>query len=144
MPRLIYTPEGAEPRTYDFAFGRIMIAERKAIEKACGMPWDDVKQGFFQNDGAVIHAVLWVLLKRDLPTLRLDQVEFCEDEIERDLNDDEARAMLAELEAQSCLDDAAARVVDELRERLDVDDDGVDGAAPKAEADESTTESTST
>lgn len=98
MPRLTYKPEGAEPRVWDFAFGRLMSPERIAIEKATGMGWAEVQQGFWENRGAVIHAVLWVLLKRDIPTLTASQVEFCDDDIDRDLSDEEAAQAIAKIE----------------------------------------------
>lgn len=122
MPRLTYAPEGADPKVWDFSFGRIKFGERAAIEKATGLGWVGVQSGFFQNRGEVIHALLWVLLKRDIPTLRADDVDFFDDEIEIDLTDDEAREAVDKLRAQSTLTDDEAEVLADLEKRFDGDD----------------------
>lgn len=118
MPRLTYTPEGADPKVWDFTFGRIRFGERAAIEKLTGLGWAGVQQGFWSNQGEVIHALLWVLLKRDIPNLRAAEVDFMDDEIEIDLNDDEAREAFDKLSAQPTLDDDEAEAFSELQTRF--------------------------
>lgn len=81
MPKITFTPEGVEPKSWEFTFGRIMSPERAVIEKmAGGMSWDEVQQAFWKNSTAVVHAVLYVLLKREKPDLRPIEVEFCDDD----------------------------------------------------------------
>lgn len=118
MPRLTYTPEGADPKVWDFAFGRIKFGERAAIEKATGLGWQAVQQGFWSNQAEVIHAFLWVLLKREIPTLRATEVDFMDDEIDVDVTDDEAREAFDRLSAQDSLDDDDAAALAELQERF--------------------------
>lgn len=118
MPRLTYKPEGADPKVWDFSFGRIKFGERAAIEKATGLGWAGVQAGFWSNHAEVIHALLWVLLKRDIPTLRSTEVDFMDDEIEVDLNDDEAREAFDRLNAMDELDDDEADALAELQERF--------------------------
>lgn len=117
MPRLTYTPEGADPKVWDFSFGRLMSPERIAIEKHTGLGWVEVQRGFWANRGDVIHALLWVLLKRDIPTLRVNEVEFCDDEIDLDLNDDEGAEALETLRAKPVLDDDEREALAGLEER---------------------------
>lgn len=118
MPRLTYTPEGADPKVWDFAFGRIKFGERAAIEKATGLGWEAVQHGFWANQGEVIHALLWVLLKRDIPTLRAVEVDFMDDEIDVDVTDDEVRELVSTLSQKATLDEDEAGALAEARERL--------------------------
>lgn len=118
MPRLIYTPEGSDtPKTWDFSFGRLLSPERIAIEKMTGIGWQNVQRGFFENRGDVIHALLYVLLKRDLPALRPDEVVFCDDEIGLDVTDEEAAETLKVLRAKANLTDDEANALAELEGR---------------------------
>lgn len=135
MPRLTYTPEGAEPKTWDFTFGRIKFGERAAIEKATGLGWQAVQKGFWSNHAEVIHAFLWVLLKRDISTLRAAEVDFMDDEIEIDLTDDEGRRALAGLRLSDELDEEAATLLGLLEERFaaDVEPSGEAGEADPKE-----------
>lgn len=127
MPRLIYTPEGSDtPKTWDFSFGRLLSPERIAIEKLTGLGWQDVQSGFFGNQGVVIHAVLWTLLKREMPSLKADAVVFCDDEIDFDLTEAEKADAVAELRGKTALTELEADVLAELEAR-DTPEDG----APK-------------
>ena len=123
MPRLTYTPEGADPKVWDFAFGRLLSPERIAIEKKTGLGWQEVQRGFFDNRGSVIHALLYVLLKRDIPTLRPDELQFCDDEIGLDLTDTEAAEALEALKAKGSLTDDESDAFAELEARLAASED---------------------
>lgn len=119
MPKLTYTPDGSDtPKVWEFSFGRLLSPERIAIEKQTGMGWSAVQQGFFQNSGVVIHAVLWVLLKRDLSGLRAEEVLFCDDEIDFDLTDAEAADALKALRQQPHLNEDGAQALAELERRV--------------------------
>lgn len=119
MPKLTYTPEGSDsPKEWEFAFGRLLSPERIAIEKHTGLGWQAVQQGFFENRGDVIHAILWVLLKRDIPGLRADEVQFCDDEIGLDLTDAEARDAVEAMRKQPSLTDDQAAALREMEQRI--------------------------
>lgn len=119
MPKLVYSPEGAEPKEWSFSFGRLLSPERIAIERLTGLGWTEVQRGFFGNQGAVVHALLWVMLKRDIPTLRAEEVVFCDDEIELDLTDEEAAEAIREMKAsRGGLTDEQAEALAELEQRL--------------------------
>lgn len=125
MPRLTYTPEGADPKVWDFAFGRLLSPERIAVEKMTGLGWQEVQRGFFENQGTVIHALLYVLLKRDIAALRPEEVVFCDDEIGLDITDDEAAEALKALRAKPSLTDDEANALAELEGRgAESEDDG--------------------
>ncbi len=127
MPRLTYTPEGADPKVWDFSFGRLRSSERIAIEKHTGMGWFAVQREFFSNSGIVVHALLWVLLRRDIANLKADEVDFCDDEIIIDVTDDEGHQALEALKAETDPDEATLVAIAELEARFA----GVDPAAPK-------------
>ena len=130
MPKITYKPEGADPKVWSISFGKFMSSERIAIEKACGQPWSEVKGRLGQDDTAVVRAFLFVLLKRDLPTLKIEQVEFCEDDYELDVTPEErAQAIesLSALEERDELDEAMREALAELRA-----DQAADPDAPKA------------
>lgn len=131
MPRLIYTPEGSDtPKTWDFSFGRLLSPERIAIEKMTGIGWQNVQRGFFENRGDVIHALLYVLLKREIPALRPDEVVFCDDEIGLDVTDEEAAETLKVLRAKANLTEDEANALAELEGR-DSGDEGAEDDGPK-------------
>lgn len=143
MPRLIYKPEGAEPQTLDFDFGKLWSPERVVIEKAATkaldrpVGWDECKRLFFANSTPIIGAVLFVMLNRDPGfTTKLHEFQFCDDDFDVDLSDHEARGVLEEIDKLDEIDDDVIGVRDELRARFTddlADDEGAEVTAlPKA------------
>lgn len=88
--RFIYAPEGVEKRVWEFEPGKIMSPEGEAIERHTGMLFDEWQEKVQQGSMAAIHALLYVLLKREKPTLKYDQVQFSFSEIDWDYSDAEA------------------------------------------------------
>lgn len=124
MPKLTYTPEGSDsPKVWEFSFGRLLSPERIAIEKSTGLGWEDVQRGFFENRGVVIHAILWTLLKRDLPGLRADEVQFYDDEIGLDITTDEARSAVKAMKSQASLTDDEAEALAQMEARIAATED---------------------
>lgn len=74
MPKFIYKPEGAEPLSWAFDPDKMKSSELIAIEDATG--WTAAEWGDAAERGSIkaVHALLWVMLRRDRPTLTLDQV----------------------------------------------------------------------
>lgn len=127
MPRFVYKPEGADPQSWDFAFSKLLSPERIIIEKMTGLGWDDVQRRFFANQTDVVHALLYVFLKRGEPTLAPEHVVFCDDDFDLDLTDDEVREHAERLAAKPTLDADEAEALAAFRERLGEE-------SPKAEA----------
>lgn len=96
--RFSYTPEGADKRTWDFKPGKLMSVEAEVIERLTGLTYKQFTESLGETSITATHALLYVLLKRSDPTLKYDQVQFCIDEIEFDLDDDETAAAITELE----------------------------------------------
>lgn len=129
MPRMTYTPEGAPSRHWDIEFGKFMSPERVVIEKATGLGWSAIQRAFFQDRTDVIGAFLYVLMKRDIPTLKASEVVWCGDEIEVDLTDAEARQFVEAIEAdpEALDDEEVVEELERLRARLgDVEAEPVD------------------
>lgn len=134
MPKITYKPEGADPKVWSISFGRFMSAERMVIERETGLTWGQVKSRLFQEDTAVTRAFLYVLLKREIPTLKVEQVEFCEDDYELDATNEEREQAIEALQARGALTDDERSALDELQA-----EQAAAESAPKAEA--STSES---
>lgn len=99
MPKLTYQPEGAEPQSWEFSFGKLMSPERVVIEKMTGLSWDEVQQGFWKNSTPVVHAMLYVLMKRAHPVMKPTDLEFCDDDYLLEPLPAETRAWLATAQA---------------------------------------------
>lgn len=99
MPKLTYR-QGEESTVFDISFGKIMSPERIAIERLTGITsWDEVQNQFWANSTTVIAAFLYVLLKRENPTLNPAEVMFCDDDYDLEPNDAEALLFLRAAEA---------------------------------------------
>jgi hypothetical protein len=72
---LIYEPEGATPREWDFEPDKLMTAEVEAIERQTGWTYVEFGQQLGKGSVTAKRALLWVLLKRNEPTLRHAQVD---------------------------------------------------------------------
>lgn len=122
MPRFVYKPEGVDPQTWDFTFGRFMSPERMAMEKLTGLTWVEFQAAFWRESTAAVHAVLYVLMKRERPTIKPDEVVFCDDDYDLDLTDDEARESVTKYidnpEAEALLDADDQATLAALRERV--------------------------
>lgn len=72
--RMTYTPEGAEPRHWDFRFQDMDSAEVEAIEDETGIMFGDWEARY--KSMRLIHGLLWNFLRRDTPDLAYDSVRF--------------------------------------------------------------------
>lgn len=90
--KFVYKPEGLAPREWEFEPERqLMSAECIAIEKLTGMEWGEWKAAVRKESMRAKHAYLWVLLKRENPTLLPKHVSFAPDEAVFVPSDDEVR-----------------------------------------------------
>jgi hypothetical protein len=90
---MVWTPAEGEPRTYDFALEDLMWAEVRAIQKVTGASGlMAIGELLEKADGAIIPALLWVMRKREEPTLtfaELDDLRIREVTLEDDEKPDE-------------------------------------------------------
>ena len=90
--KFVYKPEGLAPREWEFEPDRQLIsAECMAIEKLTGLEWGEWKAAVKKESVRAMHAYLWVLLKKDNPTLLPKQVAFSVAEVAFEPSDDEIR-----------------------------------------------------
>lgn len=131
---MTYQPEGVEqPLVFEFEFGRLMSPERIVIERLTGMGWEEVKGFFFKKSTVVLHAFLYVMLKRSEPTLKPEQLEFCDDDLDLDLTTAEKLKYLEAIDANGADDEEQERAAEairaELAEVLESGDDDPKGSA---------------
>jgi hypothetical protein len=82
--KLTYQPEGSsEPTVWTFALGKLRVKEQKVIEKATGMAFgSEFKVALLKGNATARQALLWLFLQRAHDKLKLDEVDFCDDELE--------------------------------------------------------------
>lgn len=115
--RLIYSPEGAEPQSWDFEPRKIMNPEAELIERYTGWTFEEFGQQFLKGSTLARHALLYVMLKRKTPGLRFEEVQFAMGEVDVVFGDEEMRAFRAALEEKRDsvgLDDKEQAALDEL------------------------------
>lgn len=72
---LTYRPEGADERRWPFKPERLMSAEAEAIERQTGWTYEEFGERLIKGSVTARRALLWVMLKREEPTLRYSQVD---------------------------------------------------------------------
>lgn len=72
---LTYTPEGADERTWVYDPSKLMSSEAAAIEKVTEQTYAEFGVALMKGSAGCRRALLWVLLKREEPTLRIAQVD---------------------------------------------------------------------
>lgn len=95
----IYTPEGATPKRWEWAPGKMPSPEAEEIEKRTGQLHSAAAQACAAGSIRATHAFLFVLLRRGNPALEYDQVVFTADEISWEFTDTDRHRWLANLEA---------------------------------------------
>lgn len=142
--RVTYKPEGADPRVWTFRPGKLMNVEAEEIERVTRLDFSAWTQKLppLAVNMTALHGLLYILLKRDIPTLKYDEVQFSADELDYELELDEKQAAADALrKALSDGDVDAADVADvqttiEALDKEIADEEGQ--AAPKAEPESKT------
>lgn len=147
----IYQPQGVEtPKQWDFAGTRLMNMEAEAIERVTKQTFSEWEDRLQRGGILEQRALLWVLLRRDQPGLKFDQVQFAAGDVRLELDDAESAAALKELDRraadgedfddqtqalhQALRDHAAAGILSDLDEEHDdlSEDADQEADAPKA------------
>lgn len=76
MPRFVYKPEGADPRSWEFDPDLLPSSEAEVIEEYTGWAYPEWWGHYRRGSMKAAHALLFVMLRRDAPTLEWDQVQF--------------------------------------------------------------------
>lgn len=95
-----YKPEDGDEQRWEFDFQRVRRSEAIIIEKQYGggRTYVQFQMAAMQGSVEALTLLLWMLQRRDHPTLRLEDVpDFFVDEIQLDFGASEWRAMRDEL-----------------------------------------------
>lgn len=143
--RVTYKPEGADPREWTFRPGKLLNVEAEEVERRTGMDFSTWVQKLppLTVNMTALHGLLYVLLKREIPTLKYDEVGFAADDLDFELELDEKQNAVdmmrkalndGEVEASDVEDvTTAMRALEAEIEAEAGDAPAGDPAAPKAE-----------
>lgn len=98
--QFVYKPEGAEPKKWDFDPDRLMSPEAVAIERLTKLTFAEWTEAVQRGSVLALHALLYVMLKREIPSLKPSEIEFSMSEVDFELDDDETARVIAALEDQ--------------------------------------------
>ena len=105
--KFVYKPEGADPREWEFDPARLMSPEVEAIERHTGLAFAEWIEAVGKGSFLAYHGLLYVLLKRSVPTLKWDDVQFCMADLDLQLNDEEQAELVTRLLAKRDAGDIA-------------------------------------
>lgn len=120
--KFVYKPEGVEPREWDFSPEKLMSPEAEAIERLTGMTFGEWAEAVRKGSITALHGLLYVMLKRQSPTMKYDEVQFNLSELDFVLDDRETADAIAGLEvkqADGVLTDSEADLLVSLRSQQD-------------------------
>lgn len=118
--RLIYTPEDGEKREFTFRPRQLMSPEAEALEDVGGDAWDSFDEfgmKFLKGNRRAYRAALWLMLKREEPTLRFRDLVVRVDEIEVEFEDDESAQLREAIAAEPNIDDDQRDALLEVMDR---------------------------
>lgn len=79
---LRYTPDGSDAREWALDLGKLRSMEIEQIERTTGLAYGtEFKQQLLKGSARARRALLWTLQRREHPTLKLDDVDFADDEL---------------------------------------------------------------
>ncbi|MFG2763154.1 hypothetical protein [Streptomyces rubiginosohelvolus] len=70
---VVYTPAGGEPEQYDAK--SLLTSEASIVARTVDMKWPEIKAGLVDEDLDAMRGVVWVLKKRQQPTLRFGEFD---------------------------------------------------------------------
>lgn len=76
---IVYRPEDGEEQHFDVR--AVRTSEAQIVERTTDMKWIDIKRGVRDDDPTAMRGIVWVLLKRETPTLRWSDFDPLIDEL---------------------------------------------------------------
>lgn len=92
---ILYRPEDGEARRFDVR--TVRTSEAQIVERTTDMKWGDIKRGVRDDDPTAMRGVVWVLLKRETPTLRWSDFDPLIDELTSKFDARELAAVAADI-----------------------------------------------
>jgi hypothetical protein len=123
---LVYEPDGAEePQRFRYKPQKLMSAEREALERRSHMDFADFTKGVLNGNAVCRRALLWVMLKREHPTLRYEDVDFAWDELRLEYSKQEYELMRDNLiEAGTATPEQIDQINREIATAIDEESEG--------------------
>jgi len=107
---LIYTPADGEPQKMKYLPNRMLSPETEAMERVTGKNFTQITQEILAGNATCRRALLWVLLKRQHPTLKFSDVSFAWEEISLQYSRQEYARMISQAKDNLTGDDLANAV----------------------------------
>lgn len=127
---LIYHPEGdQEPQRFSYDPNKLMSPEMEAIERATGVAFSEFTQAVLTGHAKCRRALLWVLLKRQHPTLRFEDVSFRWEELKLEFSKQEYQSMYDTIEKRDMPDNEKQDALDSIRLEMEDAHDDPEGKA---------------
>jgi len=124
--KVTYTPEDGEPQVFDYNPNRLMSVEREALEKVTGRSFNEFAMGVLKGNALCRRALLHVLLKRQHPGIRFDDVDFLWDELTVEMTQGEIDLAVARLREKNGDEDMIEAM---LKQRDQAPEDDGEGKA---------------
>lgn len=70
---IVYTPAGGEPEHYDAK--SLLVSEVSIVSRTIDMRWPAIKEGLAEDDLDAMRGIVWVLKKRNQPSLRFGEFD---------------------------------------------------------------------
>lgn len=103
---LVYTPDGQPEQRWEIQLGRLRCQETEAIERRTGMPYgSEFKEKLLQGQVLARRALLWTLLRRTHHTIKFEDVDFADEELELQFDRGEWQRIHDEVRDNPALDD---------------------------------------
>lgn len=114
MSRFVYTKEGETPKSWEFDPNKLLSPEAETIERNTGWTFGEWLDKLGAGSVLATHALLHVFLKRDIPPLQFNQVEFSMSEIDMELDDEDLTRAIEVLQLKENRTAAEQKALDDM------------------------------
>jgi hypothetical protein len=101
---LIHVGTGDARQTYEYRHGKLLNVEVAAMERMSGLIGSDLEQALDKGGAGAMQALIWVLRKRQEPTLRFEQVVFNIEDMSVEIVNDDGSPLVDDEEGQEGVD----------------------------------------
>ncbi|MET9734281.1 hypothetical protein ABZZ79_27680 [Streptomyces sp. NPDC006458] len=134
---LVYSPEGSdEPKRFKYNPRKIMSVERENIERLTSRNWSAFTKDVIQGNSLCRRVLLFTYLKREHPTVKLDDVDFAWDELKLEYSKAELIQLREGVSENATGDERAATLAQldlEIAEAFDDPEDEGKASLPVAD-----------
>jgi hypothetical protein len=116
--KITYAPRDGERREWTWKPSEMPSQEAELIEDVMDLPYQAFIAKWLSGSTRARRALLWVLLRREVPALEFGQVRFLLDEVGDDFDDDEIANMRARLNEPEPDDPVEQAGLERIREIL--------------------------